>query len=310
MDRLLFLADRYKQVITEVKQATYDQMKADWKSRKPGTEGIVKLQYKSGTVVMIRTGLHPTGAKKGRGGTTISIYYFLLQEFDPFVGHPKQQPYLARAFTPVQQHRKYAEEQQLIYRQNLSWEQIKSNLVYNRLCTLETIRRFEVHYQFLSAFVHSMPAGFDLIYGRNRPTVAPKYDHYASELALLYANKIAAEELKALQLMTRRPPTVGVADWPLVESRIKMADAAAGHMWFPGDQPHRYDYVEEANSRGLRRGKFVPVSQRPTPDQLKTTQVRYYRNPLRRLVRMHSTAQEITGFPYISPWPRQDAHFR
>lgn len=309
-DRLLFLADRYKRVLTDVKKATYEQWEADRKSKKSGTEGIVKLEWKDGTVVMIRTGLHPTGGKKGRGATTISIYYFLLQEFDPFIGHPKQQAHLAREFASVEQHTTYAKEQQILYRQNLSWQQIKSNLVYNRLCTAEMVRRFEVHYQFLSAFVHPMPAGLELVYGHNHPTVAPRYDHFDSELVLLYINKIASEELKALQRMTRRSPTVALADSPSVEGRIRTADVVSSHLWFPGDDPHQYDCVQEANYRGFRRGKLVPANRRPTPGQLKMAQIRYYRNPLRRLVRMHGIAQELTGFAYISPWPRRDALFR
>jgi hypothetical protein len=40
------------------------------------------------------------------------------------------------------------------------------------------------------------------------------------------------------------------------------------------------------------------------------SQIRYYRNPLRRLIRMHASFQELTGFAYRSPWPRQDARFR
>lgn len=309
-DRLLFLADRYKRVFTEVKKATYEHLEADRKSKKPGTEGIVKLEWKDGTVVMIRTGLHPSEPRPGAARSTISIYYFLLQEFDPFVGHPKQQPYLAREFTSVKQHTEHAQEQQVLYRQNLSWEQIKSNLVYNRRCTVQTVRRFEVHYQFLSAFVHSVPAGLKLVYGRNRPTVAPRYDHYASELVLLYINKIASEELKVLERMTRRAPPVGLTDWPSVEAHIKTADAVAAHLWFPGDRPHQFDYVAEANSRALRGDKPVPMNRRPTPAQLKEAQIRYYRNPLRRLIGTHQSFFEYTGFAYESPWPREDARFR
>ena len=64
-----------------------------------------------------------------------------------------------------------------------------------------------------------------------------------------------------------------------------MADALAAHLWFPGDGPHQYDFVAEANARGVRRGKFVPREKRLAPNQEpKANQVRYYRNPLERLV--------------------------
>jgi hypothetical protein len=103
-----------------------------------------------------------------------------------------------------------------------------------------------------------VPAGYDLVYGHNRPTGAPRYDHYASELVLLYVNKIAAEELKFLKRMAPRRPRVRLYDRPTVEVHIHGADAAAAHLWFPGDQPHNFNYVEEANSRGLRKGGIVP----------------------------------------------------
>jgi hypothetical protein len=309
-DRLLFLGRRYKRVLTGVKKATYEEWLGDWKGKKPGTEDIARLEWRNGTVVVVRTGLHPTGGKKGPSGRTLSIYYFLLQDFDPFVGRPKEQRYLARGFTSIDQHIRHAANQQRLYGESLRWDGIKSNLAYNRLCSAEMLRRFEVHYRFLSAFVHPVPAGFDLIYGRNRPSGAPRYDHYTSELILLYINKIAAEELKALKRIAGRPPKVQLADWSSVEARVRTADAVAEHLWFPGDRPHHFDYVEEANSRGLRRGKLVPAQRRPTPSQLKVSQIRYYRNPLRRLIHMHASFQELTGFAYRSPWPRQDARFR
>lgn len=139
-----------------------------------------------------------------------------------------------------------------------------------------------MHYRFLSAFVHPVPAAYDLVYGRNRPICAPRYDRYASELVLLYINRLAAEELKSLKRMAARTPRVRLHDWATVESHMRAVERAAAHLWFPGDQPHPYDYVEEATSRGIRSGRMVPRDRRPTPNQLRASQVRYYRNPLRR----------------------------
>jgi hypothetical protein len=115
-DRLLFLSRRYKRVLAGVKKATYAQWLGEWKAKKPGTEGIVKLEWKNGTVVIVRTGLHPTGGKKGPSGQTLSIYFFLLQDFDPFVGRPEEQRYLARGFTSLDQHIKHAANQQRLPR--------------------------------------------------------------------------------------------------------------------------------------------------------------------------------------------------
>ena len=54
----------------------------------------------------------------------------------------------------------------------------------------------------------------------------------------------------------------------------------------------------------------MPAQRRPTSSQLKASQIRYYRNPLHRLIRMHASFQELIGFAYRSPWPRQDGGFR
>jgi len=46
------------------------------------------------------------------------------------------------------------------------------------------------------------------------------------------------------------------------------------------------------------------------PHRIPETEVRYYRNPLRRLIRMHGSYNEVTGFSYTSPWPVADSRLR
>ena len=305
-DLLLFLGNRYITQHTGVKKSAYEQLRKAQANSAPGTEDILRITFSDGTMRITRSGLHPTDASGTRRRQTISIYYFLLQEYDPFVGAPQEQSHLAKGFTLVEDRIANAEEQRQTYAL-LSWQKLKMNLLENRLCTTETLRRFEVHYRFLSAFVHPVPAGYDLVYGRNRPTNAPKYDHYVSELVLLNVAKIAAAELKALKRMSSRTPRVTINRWPTMEGHIKSADRDAAHFWYPGvDAPHAFDRVEEANSRGRRRN----ASKRPAPEDLKPTQVRYYRNPLQRLIKMHQSFDELTGFSYVSPWPRSDARVR
>jgi hypothetical protein len=310
-DRLLFVGNRYTQQYNEVKRADYESLERDRAQGRPGTEDIVRVTYVSGTMTVVRSGLHVRDASGARRAQTLSIYYFVLDNFDPFVGTPSEQHHLARGFTRVEDRIRHAEEQRGMYMRQLRWPGLKINLRENRLCSEETLRRFEVHYRFLSAFVHPIPAGYDLVYGRNRPSGAPHYDHYACELALLYVNKLAAAELKYLKRMAARTPRVRLGDWATVDANMRAADEAASHLRFPGvDQPHAFDRVEEANSRGMRRGRLIPMNRRPTPDDLAARSVRYYRNPLRRLIRMHSSFQELTGFGYVSPWHRDDARFR
>ena len=47
------------------------------------------------------------------------------------------------------------------------------------------------------------------------------------------------------------------------------------------------------------------------PSAIKLIRVRYYRNPLGRLVKLHQSYQEMsTGLMYQSPFERSDARFR
>jgi hypothetical protein len=186
----LFVGNRYKQQFAGVKKADYQRLKRERAQGRPGTEHIIDITYSDGTMWVVMSGLHLRDGEGKPRRQTLSIYHFLLGDFDPFAGHPRDQQYLSRGFTPVDDHVSHAQEQQRNYAP-LRWPEIKANLRENRLCSEETLRRFEVHYHFLSAFVHPVPAGYDLVYGRNRPTGAPRYDHYASELALLYITNSA-----------------------------------------------------------------------------------------------------------------------
>jgi hypothetical protein len=87
--------------------------------------------------------------------------------------------------------------------------------------------------------------------------------------------------------------------------------AASSHLWFPRGAPHRYDRVEEANRRGTdHTGRLIPGDERPKPAELADEDVYYYSNPLKRLMALHSHQNELTGFPFVSDWPRQDARYR
>lgn len=90
---------------------------------------------------------------------------------------------------------------------------------------------------------------------------------------------------------------------------MRTADETTAHLWFVGQQPTEYDRVTEANERGFVGGVHVPREDRE-PDTIPNDGIRYYRNPLRRIIGMHSSANEITGFPYVSLWPRSDAYLR
>jgi len=241
----------------------------------------------------------------------VAVHYFLLREYSPFVGSPREQALVDDGLTPLEERRNWAARNRFLYDTYLRWRSLKESLHYNRLATEGQLDQFEVHYRFLSAFVHPVTDVMGLLYGRNRAW--PTYDHYASELVLLYLNLLAARELMDFARMASRAPSVPISGWPAIEARCELADRLCWHLWIPGQSPHSYDRWVTANQRGFeivrddfsRRGEVTP------PEALDDAEVRYYTNPFQRLVAMHMSAREmITGFVYKSPWERDDAQFR
>jgi hypothetical protein len=312
LDLLIFLARRYVQVIEGVNEETWSK----WtKARTPGAaefSDVISWHRSSrGRVELIKSGIHVSGGNRGPTAAALSIYYFLMKEYDPFRGKPGQQSQLTSDFVESRAQKAWARESQRLYGELLRWESLRKNLYANRLFSRRDLTRLDVHYSFLSAFIHPTSAGHHLIYGQSSPVIAPQYDHYCSELGLLYVNIFALRELEAFGRMSRRTPRVRLDAWDEVMRGVGVATALTKHLWFPpGGTPHIFDRVETANHRGVRGRKLVDPSKRIPPAAIPPSGVRYYRNPLLRLIRMHASFTELTGFSYKSPWERVDAVHR
>lgn len=122
-DRLLFVANRYKRQYTQVKKADYRRLEKERAQGRPGTEDITRITYSDGTMWIVRSGPHVRNEAGRPLRRTLSIYYLLLEEFDPFVGRPAEQQYLARGFTPIEHRVAHAREQQRAYAP-LRWPEI------------------------------------------------------------------------------------------------------------------------------------------------------------------------------------------
>lgn len=299
IDLLLFLGDRYRQVFHEVSSADWDQYQKERAEGEHWTHDIIGWQWRDGTLTVVRSGPHING-----GPETLSIYYGFLEEYDPFTGPPADQRFLTTEFMEESDHERLAEKQRALYASALRWDRLRDNLRLNGLFSEKELAQLGVHYRFLSAFVHPVSEGYRLVYGYNMPATPPHYDHCASELVLLYVVTLATRELRAFRRMADRPPQVRLRNWKELEEVLRHAEGISAHLWFPGGSPHQFDKVEEANHRGLRNGRLVPVTsqERQRPEDIPEEEIRYYRNPLARLRRMHHSSRELTGFPYVSPW--------
>jgi hypothetical protein len=168
----------------------------------------------------------------------------------------------------------------------------------------------DVHYASLSGFAHPSKRGYESVYGRNHPDRMGAFDHYVSELCLLYVITLAAAELDAYGRMTRRRPVIGLSGWDDVMLDVREARFASSYFWFLGDGPTMLDRIDTVHTP---RGRQKPRVGRPNvdPAQIPDQKVKYYADPLERLVRLHQSSQEMTtGLVFRSPFERQDARFR
>lgn len=307
VDQLLFLGRRFLQVFTNVDEATWESWQAARERGDEWTRDIANWERlpRSGQVRIERIGLK----SKDESDQQLSIFYFLLKDYMPLLGPPELQVRLDDGLVSLESRQEQAQENRDLYKRYLAWPAVKENLRINGMASGEELDRLQIHYRFLSAFAHPTSHTDELIYGRNH--TARRYDHYSSELSLLYICALGAWEVRSFLAMTDQPPRVDVSDRAGVEHVVAIATDASSHLWFVWGQPHSYDRFVAANhaSFAAHAGKLERQSVRP-PEDLEPGDVGYYADPLNRLIRMHSSANELLGFTYISPWSRPDALFR
>jgi hypothetical protein len=303
VDRLLFLGRRYRRTFAEVPEDNWAQWLDAWRRQSEAWTLRVKEEpsrSKNGLVAIIFEGV-PVKNAEGMPEYEISPYYLALEEHDPFLGRPSDQSYVAD-WTELSARRRWAESNEDVYRSHLTWRAIRDNLALNGLATSLQLRQIDVHYRFLSAFTHAHSRGYDRL--RRVDTVLDQsgYDHYLSELVLLYQITIAAQEMGDLFAVLERPPTSFLDHADELRARIESASGLARHLWFPPDGPTEYDEFVRANHR--RFSELRPREHDGGAGQVDDADL-YYADPLTRLVQLHQSQSElVTGLRYVSPWNR------
>lgn len=306
MDRLIFLANRY--VVTyKVKKADVPEWSGKLLALQAGTQPDIARWWwddRSGTMNVVYRGLHSERSKKGRG-RIVSPYYFWIDDFDPFAGPKKHAARLAKPFWELEHRQRWADESESTRHRLFTHANVLKALNANRLLTGQRVQ-VDVHYAFLSGFAHPSKRGYEAIYGHNFPDRMRSFDHYASELALLYVICIAAAEIDIFGRMARRAPRLGLAGWADVESEVREARLASSYFWFLGSGPTFYDRIETVHTPPGRR-RLTWGRPRMDPATVRDATVRYYVDPLDRLVKLHHSVQEMsTGLLFESPFERQD----
>lgn len=135
----------------------------------------------------------------------ISIYYFLLRDYDALSPGPGRVAEVRHSFPlPTDRLKTSARQHRDIYATYLRWAGIKENQRENGMVTPAETVAIDVHYRFLSSYVHPISDRFHDAYGRNRETAG--YDHYSSELALLYVITFAVREARSFLAMCALAP--------------------------------------------------------------------------------------------------------
>lgn len=303
LDDLIF---RGRRLVQLVKGVTADQW-AEWnRERERGadwTRDILDWSISSGGNVRIdRAGMFSEPDEHGRRWS-MSVYYFLIQQYDALGPRPSEAEAPTTGFPwPPGQAVQYARDNRAIYELYLKWASIRENVVSNGFESSADMARIDVHYRFLSSYVHPISDRQRATYGPNHH--CRQYDHYASELILLYVITFAVREIRSFMTMCGLEPQVDLRDCNELRRECDRLWARAAHLWFPGQPKQPYDDYEAVNRVAFEQHQDMP---RGDLDQ----DALYYSDPLGRIVALHRSMSEwASGAVYQTPWPRQDAQWR
>jgi hypothetical protein len=311
MDRLQFLARLYVESYGGVKKEEIGTENARLAALRSGPRPDISRWWRddrTGDMNVVVRGIHSEKSTKGRG-IIISPYYFRQDDFDPFTGGTRRAGELAKPFWQRKVAKDWAGAAAAAWKLWFTYGRVMNGLRVNRLLPRCEVH-VDVHYAFLSAFAHPSKRGYESLYGRNHPDRMGTFDHYASELCLLYVVTLAAAELEAYGRMTRRRPAIGLSGWDTVMFDVQLAQSASSYFWFLGAGPTMLDRIDTVHTP--RAGQRPKIG-RPNvdPATLRGERVKYYADPLSRLVKLHYSSQEMTtGLYFRSEFERSDAQFR
>jgi hypothetical protein len=165
----------------------------------------------------------------------VSIYYFLLEHYRPTLGPPSVQ---GEDWTISRdQLRRMAGENEALWRVYLTWSALLTNLQANELIDDVDAGRLAAHCRFLSGFAHPVTDQRRNVYGNDALLGWPKYDHYSSELVLLYAIRLGSVELWHFIRAIEQRTGAHLADPDEVIKMLEAAETATSYFWFLGAHP-------------------------------------------------------------------------
>jgi hypothetical protein len=296
IDTVILLGDRYVERYPGTTEMAFSETIDRWERGE--LESVLErpelIGQNRSTMRIVRRGLNAQGAPD----RVLHPLYFEIDRFDPFFGPPDDQPDLVGGAL-LGDPRRTAERHRQRYNASMRWSAVVDSLEVNRLLARRHRVHLRVHYRFLSAFVHGQHAAYrSLETSRFRSRYSN--EHIGEELALLYVAQFGARYLQSLLQMCDRPPPVEIDERKDLEALALELLSRTQHLWFLHDEPSMYDRGQEMLDRAVRSESSSDVWD---PMALPPQEIRYYRNPIDRLARLHETSTEmVTRFTYTSPW--------
>jgi hypothetical protein len=304
MDRLIFLATRHVETYGGIKKEQIGAEEARLAALQVKRPDLERWWWDSSGMNVVWRGFHSNRSKKGRG-QIISPYYFRIDDFDPFTGGKKHAARVASPFWRKLHRQDWAASAAAMWDQYFVHGRVMKATDVNHLLPGRLRMQVDIHYGFLSGYAHPSKKGYEAFHGLNHPDRLGDFDHYGSEIALLYVITLAAAELEIFMRMARRQPRLGLRDADAIATEVRDARLSSSYFWFLGGEPQVLDRVDTVHTPAGEDPKWG----RPRRDwrKLRDWDVQYYADPLDRLIKLHhSWAEMSSSLVYQSPFPRND----
>jgi hypothetical protein len=272
------------------------------------------------TLVAVVHGVPVIDDAKKETGVTIPYFYSAWHQFQSVEYHLKRKKVVKKYSTTQFLQKGWAgfsntrtellDKYASLHKYYLNFDKMLENLCLNGVLDNKTVTRVLVHYNFLSKFSHCSSDSISLIAERRLSQITPGglgsiYDHYLSELALLYICHLLSMHLQHAIYYFRWRNIKLKNEVKVYRSLYKKVAEDFGYFWFIFNKPHQYDRYVHANHKCNYEKKLFY-----RPEDIRPGDVRYYDDPLGRLKRLHQNQRELmTGNVFISPFPRDDALF-
>ena len=286
-----------------------------------GSRLITTYMESNNLLVAVVRGVPVVDDKGKDTGVTIPFYYGAWHNFRPVEYHLKRETLQDKlptqrfltgewAVAPRKIKKEVAKNYGALYKYFLTFDRILENLRLNGVLSKKTTTRVLVHYNFLSNFSHSTSDSISIVrerkfYETTATGLDILYNHYLSELALLYICHLLLMHLQHTIYYLRWRAIKLKNQNKLYRSLCKKVEDDFDYFWFIFNKPHQYDRYAHANRKCNYKKKLFYH-----PEDIRVGDVRYYDNPLYRLKQLHQSQTEwTTGNVFVSPFPRQDALF-